>query len=76
MYIIPFSKLQLMNDLDLNILKSFAGYAIKYLAEEDCYSLDGMWQNLDEMRKLRKKIDPLIPLVTSIIELRDDIPLD
>jgi hypothetical protein len=65
-----------MNDLDLNILKSFARYTIKYLAEEDCYSLDGMWQNLDEMRKLRKKINPLIPLVTTIIELSDDIPLD
>lgn len=57
-----------MNDLDLNILKNFTVLTLKYLAEDAEYSVTGLWQNLENARKIRRRLDEMIPLINSIID--------
>ena len=57
-----------MNDLDINYLIQFADLSLKYFAEDAEYGLDGMWQNLDNMRQYKERINGLVPIITAIIE--------
>ena len=57
-----------MNNLDTNYLIHFADLSLKYFAEDAEYGLDGMWQNLENMRQYKARINKLIPIVAAIVD--------
>ena len=67
MYIIPFLKIDTMHDTDFNTLKMFADLCLKYFGEDAEYGITGLWQNLENARQYKARIDKLIPLIDTIV---------
>lgn len=58
-----------MNPQDIDYLKNFAQLCLDYFAEDAEYDVTAMWQNLENARKLKERIKPLIPIIDTIIHL-------
>ena len=56
-----------MNNYDLNTLRLFADLTLQYLTEGLEYEQSGLWQNLDNERKLRERLIKLSPIIEFII---------
>lgn len=56
-----------MHDTDFNTLKIFADLCLKYFGENAEYGITGLWQNLENARRYKARIEKLIPLIDTIV---------
>lgn len=56
-----------MHNTDYNTLKMFADLCLKYFGEDAEYDITGLWQNLENARQYKARIDKLIPLIDTIV---------